>query len=92
MSTPHACAPSSLPCSARMARPGRMDAMLCATSTAMPTAPQTSQYSDDALRNSIGPMDGNGMPVKPSTPPVNGSASVNARDMSRPNASVAMAR
>ena len=37
-------------------------------------------------------MDGNGMPVKPSTPPVIGSASVNASDMSRPKPSVAMAR
>ena len=75
-----------------MARPGRSDVMLCATSTATPTAPHTSQYSDEAERNSTGPMDGNGMPVKPSTPPVMGSASTNARDMSTPKPSVAMAR
>ena len=58
----------------------------------MPTQPHTSQYRDEAERNSSGPMDGKGMPVNPSTPPVTGSACTNASDMSRPKPSVAIAR
>ena len=43
-STPEACAPSSLPCTARIARPGRLETRLAATRSAPPATPHTSQY------------------------------------------------
>ena len=42
-STPQACAPSSLPCRARIARPGRSEVTLNSASRARPATAQTSQ-------------------------------------------------
>ena len=42
-STPQACAPSSLPCSERIARPGLSETMLAESNRAMPATAHTSQ-------------------------------------------------